>query len=57
MKMPPAAPIITIIDGGSPMARRANGSKDRKPINRLRADDVDIEPFPKDSSDGVVLAE
>lgn len=57
MKMPPPAPIITIIDGGSQMARRANGSKDRKPINRLRADDVNIEPFPKDSSDGVVLAE
>jgi hypothetical protein len=55
MKMPPPVPIMTIIDGGSQMARRANSSKDRKPINRLRADDVNIEPLPKgaDQTDSI----
>jgi len=53
MKMPPPSPIMTIVDGGSQMARRANSSKDRKPINRLRAADVNIEPLPKEPDDKV----
>lgn len=56
MKMPPPSPIMTIIDGGSQMARRANNSKDRKPINRLRANDVNIEPLPKEPESEVELA-
>lgn len=56
MEMPPATPIMTIIDGGSQMARRANTSKERKPINRLRADDVNIEPLPKDPKQTVRVA-
>lgn len=56
MKMPSPAPIMTIIDGGSQMARRANSSKDRKPINRLRADDVNIEPLPKDPDQAAQIA-
>lgn len=56
MRMPPPVPIMTIIDGGSQMARRANTSKDRKPINRLRADDVNIEPLPKDPGQTVRIA-
>jgi hypothetical protein len=51
MKMPLPTPIVTIIDGGSQMARRANSTKDRKPINRLRADDINIEPLPRDPSE------
>lgn len=56
MKMPLPSPIMTILDGGSQMARRANNSKDRKPINRLRADDVNIEPLPKEPESDVGLA-
>lgn len=56
MKMPSPVPIMTIIDGGSQMARRANSSKDRKPINRLRADDVNIEPLPKDPDQAAQIA-
>ena len=55
MKMPPPVPIMTVIDGGSQMARRANSSKDRKPINRLRADDVNIEQLPKDPDQTVQI--
>lgn len=56
VKMPPPTPIMSIIDGGSQMARRANSSKDRKPINRLRADDVNIEPLPEGPTDSVERA-
>jgi len=56
MKMPPATPIMTIVDGGSQMARRANSSKTRKPINRLRAEDVNIEPLPKSPREPTELA-
>lgn len=48
MKMPTPVPIVTILDGGSQMARRANSSTDRRPINRLRPDDINIEPLPRD---------
>ncbi|MDQ1569550.1 MAG: hypothetical protein QOF79_224, partial [Actinomycetota bacterium] len=48
MKMPAPVPIVTILDGGSQMARRANGTTDRRPINRLRPEDINIEPLPKD---------
>jgi hypothetical protein len=38
------------------MARRTNIPKDRKPINRLRADDVNLEPLPKERHDDGRLA-
>jgi hypothetical protein len=47
MKMPPPVPIVTILDGGSQMAGRANATTERRPINRLRPDDVNIEPEPR----------
>jgi hypothetical protein len=56
MKMPPPTPIMTIIDGCSQMARRANSSKDRRPINRLRADDVNIQPLPNGPGESIELA-
>ena len=40
MQMPPLAPILTVTDGGSAAARRVNGAAARRPIRRLRADDV-----------------
>lgn len=56
MKMPAPIPIVTVIDGGSQMARRANRTKDRRPINRLRPDDINIEPLPKEDSGETEIA-
>ena len=45
MKMPPPRPLLTAHDYGSPAAARVNSKPARRPIRRLRPDDVlDIEP-------------
>jgi Protein of unknown function (DUF4238) len=44
MLMPSPAPLLTVSDGGSAAARRVNATAARRPIRRLRADDVPLAP-------------
>ncbi|MGD8168540.1 DUF4238 domain-containing protein [Herbiconiux sp. P16] len=44
MRIPPPLPVVRVHDGGSPISARLNATPGRRPVRRLRPDDIDLVP-------------